>query len=345
MQIDFHYSTIRILMEKIGFQAEDAQVIAYTSQYVDDAVDHEEMEVDGHLEILSKRFSANRFNPVCTAHRGLQFLKGLKEDVQNKIYIPFHFLPDLNELKNKNDSFLVYPNGKLAREIVLLALTELAKSTGEQRVMNLIRLGIALHTYADTWAHQDFSGRHNSNENDLDEILIYKNGKYEKIPVLRKMEYNAFPDIGHAEANGFPDKSYLRWKYRKAGKKEFVERDNPRLFVKAAENILNLFKGYNDKININNLKTRLFECFSYETDDMNDKQDKFRQVFPEIGFYYDEFQWRNEALKVMKETKINNLIDKKQSYVLGSDKKWFYFHFAAQEQREYVEQLINTLQE
>ena len=85
MQIDFHYNTIRVLMEKTGFSPEDAQIIAYASQFVDDAVDHKKMKVSGHLEILSTRFSGKTFNPVCSAHRGLQFLKGLKEDVQNKI--------------------------------------------------------------------------------------------------------------------------------------------------------------------------------------------------------------------------------------------------------------------
>jgi len=94
-------------MEKTGFSPEDAQIIAYASQFVDDAVDHKKMKVNGHLEILSKRFSGDTFNPVCSAHRGLQFLKGFKEDVQNKIYIPFHFLPDLEANKDKSGSYLV----------------------------------------------------------------------------------------------------------------------------------------------------------------------------------------------------------------------------------------------
>ncbi len=343
MQIDFHYNTIRVIMEKIGFLPEDAQIIAYASQYVDDAVDHEEMEVNGHLEILSRRFTENSFNPVCTAHRGLQFLKGFKEAVQNKIYIPFHFLPDLENLKDKSSSFLVKPNGNLAKSLVVLAKTELSKSTGEQRIMNLIRLGIALHTYADTWAHQDFSGRHSHDENDVDEIELFKAGKYEKISVFSKMEYDAFPDIGHAEVNNFPDKSYLKWRYKKANSSDFFERDNSRIFLKAAEHIIDLFIGVN-KLDIDDLKNRLFECFSFETDNLEDKFNKFRQVFPEIGFYYDEYQWRNEALEIMQKSKLKELLkDKNPAYVLGSDKKWFYFHFAAQEQRAYVFDLLKNI--
>ncbi|MCF6243322.1 MAG: hypothetical protein L3J74_18545 [Bacteroidales bacterium] len=344
MQIDFHYNTIRVLMEKLGFQPEDAQIIAYASQYVDDAVDHEEMKVNGHLELLSQRFAENSFNPVCTAHRGLQFLKGFKKSVQNKIYIPFHFLPDLEDLSDESASFLVRPNGKLAKKLVLIAKTELSKTIGEERIMNLIRLGIALHTYADTWAHQDFSGRHSHDENDVDDIEVYTKGKYEKISIFSKLEYDAFPDIGHAEVNDFPDKSYLKWRYKKADSKEFFERDNPRLFLQAAEHIIDLFIGANKDLGIDNLKTRLFECFSFETDNLEDKFKKFQQVFPEIGFYYDEYQWRNEALEIMQENKIKELLkDNNPSYVLGSDKKWFYFHFAAQEQREYILNLLKKI--
>jgi len=344
VQIDFHYNTIRVLMEKVGFLPEDAQIIAYASQYIDDAIDHEEMAVKGHLEILSRRFTANSFNPVCTAHRGLQFLKGFKEDVQNKIYIPFHFLPDLENIQSKSDSFLVKPNGAFAKKLVLLALTELGKSTGEQRIMNLIRLGIALHTYSDTWAHHDFSGRHNHKENDVDNIEIFKNGKYEKISSFRKMEYDAFPDIGHAEVNDFPDKSHLKWRYKKANSTTFSERDNTRLFLQAAENIFDILIGTNKKQDWNAIKIKLFECFSLETDHLEEKFKKFQQVFPEIGFYYDEYQWKSEALKIMQGSKIEELIKTKEpAYVLGSDKKWFYFHFAAQEQREHVLKLINQI--
>jgi hypothetical protein len=328
-------------MEKAGFLPEDAQIIAYASQYVDDAVDHEEMKVNGHLEILSRRFTENSFNPVCTAHRGLQFLKGFKKDVQNKIYIPFHFLPDIDSPDNTNPYFLVYPNGKLAKQLVFIALTELGKSTGEKRIMNLVRLGIALHTYADTWAHQDFSGRHSHDENDVDEIEIFENGKYEKISMFSKLEYNAFPDIGHAEVSDFPDKSYLKWRYRKANSTDFFERDNPRLFLKAAESIFDLFVGADKNVDFQTVKTKLFECFSFETDNPEEKFKKFQKVFPEIGFYYDEYQWKNEALEIMQGTKIKELLKNSEpAYVLGSDKKWFYFHFAAEEQRAFVLNLL-----
>ncbi len=328
-------------MEKTGFSPEDAQIIAYASQFVDDAVDHKKMKVNGHLEILSKRFSGDTFNPVCSAHRGLQFLKGFKEDVQNKIYIPFHFLHDLESDKDKSGSCIVKSNGKLAKKLVLLAQTELSKSTGEQRVLGLVRLGIALHVYSDTWAHQNFSGRHNPKENDIDNIEIFEEGKWKRISRFSQLEYNALPDIGHAEAASFPDQSHLKWRYKKLSTDKTHERNNTQLFIEAAENIFNLFIGVQTDISWTNIRTKLFECFSFETDSIDNKFKKFQKIFPEIGFFYDETQWRNEALHVANSSKLVKILkEDNQSYILGSDKKWFYFHLAALEQREYIMNLL-----
>lgn len=332
MQIDFHYNTIRILTEKVGFSSEDAQIIAYASQYIDDAVDHKKMNVEGHLDILSKRFAGNTFDPICTAHKGLQFIKAFKEGVQNKIYIPFHFLPNFDD----KDDFIVKSNGKASKKLVQSAVVELSKSQGEKRIMNLIRLGIALHTYADSWAHQNFSGRHNPTENNIGKIELFKDGKWERIARLKQFEYNSLPDIGHAEAASYPDQSHLKWRFVKEANNQLYERDNTELFLEAAEQILVLLKGVSALSFWPVIKTKLRECFSYQPDSIEDKFKKFQEVFPEIGFYYDENQWREEALSAVNRTKLVKVIDDRNHYVLGSDKKWFYFHLVALEQREYI---------
>jgi len=336
VQIDFHYCTIRVLAEKAGFSPEDAQIIAYASQHVDDAVDHEKMNVDGHMDILSHRFTESTFDPICTAHKGLQHIKGFKEEVQHKIYVPFHFLPDFENEKN----LVVTKNCKLSRKLVVNAITELSKSTGEFRILNLIRLGISLHTFADSWAHQNFSGVHDSYDNDLKSIEIFKNGKWEYIPVLFKLELDTLPDIGHAEAGGFPDISYLKWRFVKESGNEVYERDNSQIFIEAAENILALFKGINELVEWDSIKQKLHECFSFEAENSEEKFKKFQRTFPEIGFYYDENQWRTEALRLVEKNKLAKMMDKKPAFVIGNDKKWFYFHLAAHDQRNFALALI-----
>ncbi|MFN8254832.1 MAG: DUF6765 family protein [Bacteroidales bacterium] len=337
MQIDFHYSTMRVLLEKVGFSAEDAQIVSYSCQYVDDATDHKKMNVEGQLDILSTRFTEETFDPICTSHKGIQFLKGFSKDVRTKIYIPFHFLPDLENSKE----MVVTKNGALPQKLVYRALTELSKSTGEERVMNLISLGITLHTYSDTWSHQGFSGQHNSTENDIEDIELFENGKWKKIPAVEQFELNSFPDIGHAEAGSYPDQSHLKWRYTKESNKVRYERDNTLLFLEAAENIFNLVKGTKKDDTWTALKQKLHECFSFEPESLQVKFEKFQRVFPEIGFYYDPVQWRNEALQLVENSKfLHALKDDKPHYILGSDKKWFYFHLAALEQRMYVLQLL-----
>jgi hypothetical protein len=336
VQIDFHYCTIRVIAEKAGFSPEDAQIIAYASQYVDDAADHEKMNVDGHLDILYHRFTENTFDPICTAHKGLQFLKGFKEDVQQKIYIPFHFLPDFET----TDNFVVSKNCGLSRTLVMNTITELSKSKGEFRILNLIRLGIALHTYSDSWAHHNFSGIHNSTDNDIKSIEIFNNGKWEKIPSIVKLEYDILPDIGHAEAGSYPDISNLKWRFVKESDNTVYEKDNAQLFLEAAENIVKLLRGLNDLSEWKLLENKLLECFLYENNDLDEKFKKFQRTFPEIGFYYDDQQWRNEAISTIEKKKLINLVDKRPSYVIGNDKKWFYFHLAAHDQRNFVLDLI-----
>jgi hypothetical protein len=337
VQIDFHYCAIRVLAEKAGFSPEDAQIIAYASQHIDDAVDHEKMNIDGHLDILSHRFTENTFDPICTAHKGLQFLKGFKEEVQDKIYISFHFLPDLES----KDDFIVPKNCSLSRKIVEMAMTELSKSNGEFRVLNLIRLGIALHTFADSWAHQDFSGHHNSHDNDVKTIELFKENKWKKISFITKFEYNTLPDIGHAEVGSFPDLSNLRWRFIKESDESPHERDNTQLFLEAAENILMILKGWNELKDWDEVKSKLQECFEYERNETEEKFKKFQRIFPEIGFYYDENQWRSAAIRLVERSKLMTMMTENRArFVLGSDKKWFFFHLAALEQRNFVLSLI-----
>jgi hypothetical protein len=337
VQIDFHYCTIRVIAEKTGFSAEDSQIISYASQHVDDAVDHEKMNIDGHLDILSRRFSDKTFDPICTAHKGLQLLQDFQEAVQNKIYIPFHFLPELEI----SSDLKVVQNCSLSKKLVRQALAELSKSTGEQRVMNLVRLGITLHTYADSWSHQHFSGRHSSLDNDIRDIETCNHDAWKKIPLLSQIEYNSLPDIGHAEAASFPDQSHLKWRYVKESDGKTYERDNPQLFIDAAEHIFDILKGIKHENIWKEIKTKLIECFSFEAETLDEKFQKFQRIFPEIGFYYDEKQWRNEALNVVERSKLFKQIKKEyKSFTLGSDKKWFFFHLAALEQREHIQKLL-----
>ena len=131
MQIDFHYYAIGVLARAAGFPEEEALAMAYASQYVDDATEEAPFIVDGGWVV-----------PVRTAHCSF---KSYDPITQKYVFIPFHFIPDRHYEDGRLD-FVVRPNSGLANEL----LSEAAREMNER--LRLCRIGVALHTLADTWA-------------------------------------------------------------------------------------------------------------------------------------------------------------------------------------------------
>jgi len=342
MQQDFHYNTIKVICEKVGLTPAEAQLVAYASQFIDDATIHDSIKISG-VKTSYPRYDGEEFDPVCTAHRGIQFIKGLYKSVQRRIYIPFHFIPyDRYEKKGKFD-YLTYPNGKLARELVQRALKFIVHNTGNKRHRALIKLGIALHTYADTWAHQGFSGRQSTLDNDIGNIHIYRNGEWDKIGLIKQLEFNLLPDIGHAEAWLYPDQSHLIWKYDCAFRKKTVTRNNTEIFLDAAKHIFEILaEGLGTTVDCQPFLEKFKQCFSLQTDDLHQKYDMFKLMFPEVKFHYSETEWRNKAIVAGEHEHTEqpgvsiqeDLTQKK--FRFNSDRKWFYFHMEALKQRNWV---------
>lgn len=339
MQIDFHYCAIKVLAQMAGFSPDDAQLIAYASQYVDDATDHKKIKIAGELQYEYPRYDGEYFDPVCTAHKGLQFIKGLSDNVQRKIYIAFHFIPPKVYQSESDYIFTTTPNNSVARQLVTYALDELdAAQENEVRTQKLIKLGIALHSFADTWAHQGFSGRNSRRENNIENIRILENGSWKSISFWEQLEFNILPDIGHAEAYIFPDMPNLKWRYEYAESGVQVERDNGVIFLDAAKNILQILDRNNIKPEWNSIENNLIRCFSHPKDSVQKKFDLFKSVFPEINFYYDEDEWKKQAIKPVEDQK-NTFAGIRYSgtdYAYNHDMKWFHFQREALKQREFI---------
>jgi hypothetical protein len=202
MQTDFHFYAIYALCRACGFRPGRARTVAYASQYVDDAD-------DGRPQTLE---NGEIFNPVMTAHKTLSW-GNFTTDVQKKIYLSFHFIPGVvpgQPAGNPRDRnrLVTTPDCPISR---LLLEEARASRTAED---HLHRLGVALHTYADTWSHQGFSG-FNGPENDVE--VIQEKRRNPVSFLFRKiwgqiMEF-VLPAIGHAEAYTNPDLPYKNWKY------------------------------------------------------------------------------------------------------------------------------------
>lgn len=224
---DFHFYSVAVLARAAGFPAEDALVIAYASQYVDHAT-------ESHLIRLHVNGTTLRFDPVRTAHYGLGTINW---STQKRIFIPFHFLPPepFQPGEQAHFSFITKAGSRFAYTLIQQAAAEPL----ENHTRRLCRLGVALHTFADSWAHQTFSGRYSPGENDVGTLEIFNRarGAFHRSSVERLLLELA-PQIGHAEAGLYPDLAYVRWRYAaRHFPDEVYSRDNTTAFLAAAHAI------------------------------------------------------------------------------------------------------------
>lgn len=148
MQKDFHYYTIYVLCRGAGIKPKASRRIAYASQYTDDAK---------HAHIL-KFTGGELFAQERTAHEFIS-ISIFSKRVQLPIFAAFHFLPgDLYEREAKYDPpkfrerMICTPDSDTSRELLKKVKINHDSPFAQHA------LGIALHTYADTFAHQNFSG-------------------------------------------------------------------------------------------------------------------------------------------------------------------------------------------
>jgi hypothetical protein len=226
MQIDFHHAVTYVTARLAGFGHDDADTIAYAAQYVDDATN------DGVIRFDNDAM----YQRISSSHKSMD-LGNLKDDENHLVWLPFHFLPANGGLpagQNVNGPFIgkivCWPNSPIAKEMVNAALDD------KEKPYALCRLGIAMHVFADTFAHQGFCGVL-SHMNDVDNVQeIGSSGVYPAgmEPALEKLLTDAIPPLGHGRALVFPDMPFLSWSYTNGwGKK--VERNNTEIFLSAAD--------------------------------------------------------------------------------------------------------------
>jgi len=139
MNAEFHYYAVYFLCLRSGMESGRCADIAFASQYVDNA-------------ILAYEIDDGGFSYRTEITQNYVFWD---ESTLRDIYLPFHFIPgDFEKAKAERvddaaSRWTVTPDSPLSKELLVDAL-----KSGDD-----FRIGIALHGYADTWAHQHFSGR------------------------------------------------------------------------------------------------------------------------------------------------------------------------------------------
>lgn len=225
MQIDFHHGTTYVLARWAGFSQQEAEILAYASQYVDDAVQSGMIHFSNGAK-FSRRSSAHKVFDIYN----------FDDDANRQAWVLFHFLPGNQGMpveEGKDLSFIkkivCCPDSYVAREMLAECIRE------KRRPYSLFRLGITLHVYADTWAHQGFAGI-------KDSINIAQLQADTEKDELESRSARVWP-LGHGMALSYPDQPWRSWQYEDVAGNT-IEYNNAERFLAAADGMLKFMQCY-----------------------------------------------------------------------------------------------------
>ncbi|MEQ5841996.1 hypothetical protein N0A02_21390 [Paraburkholderia acidicola] len=235
MNIDFHYGVIYVVSRLAGLPVADATTVAHACQYVDDAT------TPGLLYFAG----GERFERIASAHKIFDY-ENLFNELNRLVWTPFHFLP-AGEGDTLEERAVCRPDSKVARDVILKAIAK--KGTDNA----LHRLGVTLHTYVDTWAHQGFSGIE-SDYNKVSHLEAEDCTPAQWFEHLRRATDHLVEDVeaevlsrtvplGHGAALHYPDQPWAKWHYIN-GKGHRVVRDNLPDFLVAADMACRAVQAY-----------------------------------------------------------------------------------------------------
>ena len=272
MDIEFHYWITGIIAHVAGFTEDEAKIIAYSSQFVD--------ENDVSLTVKDRSSGKEYINFISQT---MNILKPKPELM--RIYPIFHFVPgdpaahSARRRDGKMHLFNTTQYNEFANELLLAAFKSEEK-------FRLYRIGVATHAFADTWAHQNFTGWHDS---------------------FNVLGANLIPNIGHADALHHPDWVGHRWIDHR-----LVDGDinNNHRFLSAAET---LFRQYSDYLSSEGrygegerprwdvVQQKLVEamgpvCGGDENYGQKERVARYRKLAPWLS-EFDEMDWFNEAIE------------------------------------------------
>lgn len=319
MNLNFHYFAVKVLAIEAGFNENDAQLIAEYSQFVDDF--HPFLDKPLDCSCVPKRANflckyiydrevdgyVKKFIPVGTGFAGVDYVLLTSKNIQENTLIPFHFIMPM-QLRNmkgyaekgvnrKNYCVRKFDNTTPLLKS-LLNYIEYLYQIDRNSIMNLIRLGIVVHIFADSYAHQKFSGYWGW-ENSSRTAKVINNITNEDITSkFRSKITDNLPSIGHSNVGTVPDESYISFIINiKTNKtdisyKEEYSRNNTTEFLLASRNILNYLRHCNGKellceYDWSVLEQKLKQGFLTTYKRVKSLKDHWSNIFSNIQFYYN----------------------------------------------------------
>lgn len=228
MDISFHYFAVKSVALAAGLSESKAQRLAEFSQFIDDYNWYVYFEAenipsyirDPQLDIV---LSNNLINPVTTGFSTISDMATLILDRSQKFTVsPFHFIPQNPHSVSCHDRRTV-PATLNDDSYISNMLNTLKSDILETRIDEndaLMKIGMLFHTFADTYAHQLFTGysdKTNSvkivsvfnNVTQCDETEHYRYWVEKWISSIEEVIQTKLPLIGHMAIGHVPDLSHL----------------------------------------------------------------------------------------------------------------------------------------
>ncbi len=346
MQIDFHHTATYAIARIAGFAHEDASIIAHCAQYVDDATNTGTIEFD----------NGAMYSHISSAHKHFDY-RNFSDLAMQRVWLPFHFLPG-NGGKVAGDN----PNGSFIEKIICLpdspvAQDMIASCIREREARyGLHRLGVTMHVYADTWAHQGFAGvNHRVNDiralDDHDEhdgTFLGKVGDFfgDTFDRVTSSFVTGVLPLGHVTVLSYPDSPYLTWSYDNHHGDRVV-RDNPKDYLVATQAMCRAMQRYIDPdAEAMGMSDALLEKFDWlfrnlVVDDSEERHQAWTQHLADDYFGFGPAavsyiakgpgSWKYQALKTTQEVDLDDDVFPFDASFMDSD--WKHFHDALQVHR------------
>ena len=316
MQRDAHYYAVLAFCRACGFSKDSAYVVAYASQYVDDAKINL-MFINNASDIIEHDIIDDKpaFFNMATCQSYFR-IKTFNYEAMVNNTIAFHFVPGC-----KGENFTKKLRCKEEGPVILDILEDVLLED------DLTKLGIILHAFADSYTHQGFSGML-SKVNDIKncdaktkvnlglvDIILRA---FKKVNQEKYEEYfhSIMPAYGHGQAREYPDIPDLVWSYDYDYSDEFndsykkVEIDNKERFHRAFNSIRKHLEDYlinHPQYIDSNLRFGNFDILMdtlVSKGNQNKREENWKRLLIEQGLFdnedldllsYEDDKWLKEA--------------------------------------------------
>lgn len=377
MDINFHYFAVKTIASKAGFSADDAQVIAAYSQFVDDFTMINDCCFKSAVpafasHLIQKGVLYDTFTTITTGFDAFYEMGRLALwKYQRKICVPFHFIPiqvlpttikSGDDTSNYRTHYAIYNGTMLINSLLDRATSEyktaLSKGALERKIA-LMRVGMTLHIFADTYAHDGYSGFWGwENYSYIEKVTRLRDdadvtGNYNRDTVARA------PAIGHANVSHVPDDTFVYFSIKYArnnsenDKSKYSlsrSRSNLQWFCNAAKNIFQYLCALRDQPYTeelwNDVHEILVKGFMFEGTNISELTEKWSAIAPTINYNYNKSVYGDNLLHgYLGEEKPN--VDKESSddelqiipgvtFYQYADDDFFWYNVLAKEIRDAV---------